>query len=75
MIHVFNFFTLPEKVLTMRGPSTSKEMVYLNVYDLHQANDYLHPLGVGAYHSGVEIGGKEWTFAGGEGAANPCPGR
>ena len=52
----------------MRRPSTSKEMVYLNVYDLHQANEYLHSVGLGAYHSGVEVGGKEWTFAGGPGA-------
>ena len=43
-------------------------MVYLNIYDLHQANEYLHPFGIGAYHSGVEVGGKEWTFAGGPGA-------
>jgi len=39
--------------------------VYLNVYDLSPANDYLHPIGFGLYHSGVEVEGKnEYTFSG-----------
>ena len=29
--------------------------VVLNVYDLAGANDYTHGLGVGFYHSGVEV--------------------
>ncbi len=31
--------------------------VFLNVYDLHQVNNYLHVVGLGAYHSAVEIFG------------------
>ena len=37
--------------------------VYLNVYDLQEGiNDRTHWLGVGAYHSGVEVNGAEWSF-------------
>lgn len=35
----------------------------LNVYDLSPANESLHWLGFGAYHSGVEVYGAEYTFA------------
>lgn len=41
------------------------EPVLLNVYDLHPANDWVYPLGLGAYHSGIEVFGEEWTFASG----------
>ena len=41
--------------------------VVLNVYDLAGANDYTHGLGVGFYHSGVEVNGREWTFGSGNG--------
>jgi len=39
--------------------------VLLNVYDLHESNDALNPLGLGFYHSGVEIEelGYEWSFS------------
>ncbi|KAJ1443403.1 hypothetical protein B484DRAFT_389526 [Ochromonadaceae sp. CCMP2298] len=36
--------------------------VFLNVYDLHENNDMLFPLGLGAYHSGVQVGRTEYTF-------------
>lgn len=32
----------------------SNAMVYLNVYDLTPANNYLYMFGVGVFHSGVE---------------------
>ncbi|CAE7327955.1 hypothetical protein FNF31_07881 [Cafeteria roenbergensis] len=41
------------------------EPVLLNVYDLHPANEHLRFLGLGAYHSGVEVFGSEYTFANG----------
>lgn len=41
--------------------------VYLNVYDLTPANDYLYPIGFGLHHSGVEILGSEYSFASGAG--------
>eukprot|EP01083_Nonionella_stella_P205114 747243_1 len=47
--------------------------VYLNVYDLSPANDYLHPIGFGLHHSGVEILGTEYTFASGAGIFNHSP--
>ena len=48
--------------------------VFLNVYDLSPANDYLYPIGFGLHHSGVEISGTEYSFASGAGvfeAATP----
>ena len=35
----------------------------LNVYDLNPVNLLLSPLGVGLYHSGVEVNGREYSFA------------
>lgn len=50
------------------GPATGTgTTVYLNVYDLHTANRYAHTFGVGVYHTGVEIAGNEYTYAGGAG--------
>ena len=36
--------------------------VWVNVYDLHPANATFSAIGLGAYHSGVEIMGTETTF-------------
>lgn len=39
--------------------------VYLNVYELmsfDKYNGYLIPVGLGAYHSGVEVYGEEFSF-------------
>jgi hypothetical protein len=36
--------------------------VYLNVYDLNANNQALRPLGLGFYHSGIEVHGVEYTF-------------
>jgi hypothetical protein len=46
----------------MTAPAST--IVRLNVYDLMagQAQGVLHALGVGLYHTGVEIGGSEWSF-------------
>eukprot|EP00924_Labyrinthula_sp_SR-Ha-C_P010081 maker-scaffold_40-snap-gene-1.49-mRNA-1 protein AED:0.33 eAED:0.33 QI:91/1/1/1/1/1/2/102/211 len=41
--------------------------VILNVYDLNATNFVLYPLGLGFYHTGIEINGEEYTFAGGGG--------
>lgn len=47
----------------MRAPASS-QMVRLNVYDLinGQGQGLLHTLGVGLYHSGVEVNDAEWSF-------------
>ncbi|CAB9514762.1 Desumoylating isopeptidase 2 [Seminavis robusta] len=42
---------------------TSGSKVYLNVYDLNPVNFFLGPVGIGLYHSGVEIDGFEYSFA------------
>ena len=36
--------------------------ISINIYDLHPYNKYLHWLGLGAYHSGVVIYGREYTY-------------
>eukprot|EP00475_Leptophrys_vorax_P007612 TRINITY_DN14820_c0_g2_i1.p2 TRINITY_DN14820_c0_g2~~TRINITY_DN14820_c0_g2_i1.p2 ORF type:complete len:269 (-),score=56.66 TRINITY_DN14820_c0_g2_i1:1208-2014(-) len=36
--------------------------VYLNVYDLFKGNSLLHIVGLGAYHSGLEVCGREWSY-------------
>ncbi|KAJ8560657.1 hypothetical protein K7X08_022517 [Anisodus acutangulus] len=36
--------------------------VYLNVYDLTPMNGYAHWLGLGVYHSGVQVRGVEYAF-------------
>ncbi|KAK4761053.1 hypothetical protein SAY87_005946 [Trapa incisa] len=36
--------------------------VYLNVYDLTPINDYTYWVGIGAYHSGVQVHGIEYAF-------------
>ena len=47
--------------------------VVLNVYDLNEMNGNLFPLGLGMYHSGVEISGVEYTFSSGSGVFNHSP--
>ena len=37
--------------------------VVLNVYDLHEGNSMLGSVGLGIYHTGVEINGKEYSFS------------
>ena len=40
----------------------------LNVYDLSPINDYIGWMGIGLYHSGLEVDGREWTFGSGAGS-------
>lgn len=54
-----------------RRPSVS---VHLNVYDLSPANEWcLHAMGLGLYHTGVEILGSEYTFAATAGVFHHSP--
>ena len=47
-----------------KGRQRAAEPVTLNVYDLSPANDNgLHAIGLGFYHSGLEVHGKEYTFS------------
>ncbi|CAM9603114.1 unnamed protein product [Choristocarpus tenellus] len=43
--------------------SFQSRCIKVNVYDLHQSNSWLQHIGLGLYHSGVEIGGVEYTFS------------
>jgi len=36
--------------------------IILNVYDLSSSNSFLHSWGMGAYHSGVELNGREYSY-------------
>jgi len=47
--------------------------VTLNVYDLSPANDCLYSVGMGLHHSGVEILGREYSFASGGGIFDSSP--
>lgn len=48
--------------------------VILNVYDLGDHNELFFPLGLGLYHSGVQIGNyEEYTFASGGGVFSHAP--
>eukprot|EP00949_MAST-11_sp_MAST-11-sp1_P002974 g2974.t1 len=49
--------------MAQRRRQRAAERVVLNVYDLAPANDYLHPVGMGLYHSGIVFGNTEWTFS------------
>ena len=53
--------------------SMTASQVLLNVYDLNDVNETLYPLGLGMYHSGVQIGGNEFTFASGSGIFSHDP--
>ena len=55
------------------GRKTAPSQVYLNVYDLSPANDYLYSVGLGLHHSGVEISGIEYSFASGAGIFESSP--
>ena len=41
---------------------TNLEPIYINIYDLHNINNILNPFGLGAFHTGIEIYGTEYSF-------------
>jgi len=47
--------------------------VTLHVYDLSEVNEWAQHIGLGLYHTGVVIGMKEYTFAGGAGVFDHTP--
>ncbi|KAF7830336.1 deSI-like protein [Senna tora] len=53
---------LCKKVMAPRKKVQGKNPVYLNVYDLTPINGYAYWLGLGVYHSGVQVHGVEYAF-------------
>ncbi|EDW66095.1 deubiquitinase DESI2 [Drosophila virilis] len=52
-----------EELLPLSAGS-SKEPVIINVYDLFSINEYVVPLGLGIFHTGVQVYGTEYTYGG-----------
>jgi len=55
------------------GRTRFSTKVFLNLYDLSPANDFLYAIGMGLHHSGVEISGSEYSFASGAGIFETPP--
>jgi len=51
---------------TNHSQSHSPNQILINVYDLHPINSFMYQFGIGAFHSGVEIFGTEYSFGGHE---------
>ena len=47
--------------------------LYINLYDLSPANDFLYQIGVGFHHSGIEFLGSEYSFASNAGIFESSP--
>ncbi|EFA85142.1 hypothetical protein PPL_02141 [Heterostelium album PN500] len=52
--------------MNIKKKEVTPEKIYLNVYDLHPVNSYFYYFGLGAFHSGVELYGSEYSFGGHE---------
>lgn len=55
-----HFCLLPKSKSDRYGPGDTP--VYLNVYDLTPMNGYVYWVGLGIFHSGVEVHGVEYAF-------------
>ena len=66
-------FSPQRTTMTAFGRREAETSCLLNIYDLHEYNQHLYGLGLGMYHSGVEIGGVEYTFSSGSGVFNHAP--
>ncbi len=52
------------------GQSRARETkVILNIYNLHNVNYYLHAIGLGFYHTGIQINDVEYSFGGHDGSS------
>lgn len=63
--------TMAYSCIGRRKPAVT---IYVNLYDLSPANELiLHTIGLGLYHSGVEVLGSEYTFAASAGIFSHTP--
>ncbi|KAH8028818.1 hypothetical protein HPB51_019904 [Rhipicephalus microplus] len=50
--------------LVFQWRGMAREPVILNVYDMYWINEYTAPIGLGVFHTGVEIYGTEYAYGG-----------
>ncbi|KAH6927111.1 hypothetical protein HPB50_026893 [Hyalomma asiaticum] len=50
--------------LVFQWNGMAREPVVLNVYDMYWINEYTAPIGLGVFHTGVEIYGTEYAYGG-----------
>jgi hypothetical protein len=60
----------PPPRLPQPHAASSSSPVFLNVYDVTAANGYARWLGLGVYHSGVQVHGVEYAYGAHEGAGS-----
>ena len=61
-LHHFYSLILAEEVEEAAIFDVSREPVILNIYDMFWTNDYTANVGLGVYHSGLEVYGREYAY-------------
>ena len=63
MLGLKNVLAFCAAIMTLGDNKQAVEPVYLNIYDLNKKiNRFASRIGLGLYHSGVQVHGKEYTF-------------